>query len=78
MSANDPKRTCQAQTQVPSVQVLAYSRLGCRAEAQAEVEKVLKINLTITVQAGGRVTPSETSNPLRYCLDLLQSGLAAT
>jgi TolB-like protein len=58
---------------------IAYARLGCPADAQAEVEKMLKINPAITVQAWRQGYSFRDPAILdRYCLDLVQSGLPAT
>jgi TolB-like protein len=58
---------------------IAYARLGRSVDAQAEVEKMLKINPAITVQAWRQgYSFREPAILNRYCLDLVQSGLPET
>ena len=58
---------------------IAYVRLGRLAEARAEVEKMMKINPGITLQAWRlRYSFRDPAILDRYALDLVQSGLPET
>jgi TolB-like protein len=55
---------------------IAYAQLGRSADARAEVEKMLKVNPAITVQAWRQGYSFRDSAILdRYCLNLIESGL---
>jgi Flp pilus assembly protein TadD len=57
---------------------IAYAQLGRSADARAEVEKMLKVNPAITVEAWRRGYAFQDPTILdSCCLDLLQSGLLA-